>query len=211
MEHSAPPDTDADARHCDGAVVARAQTERVVSWPYTRREYVMRALWIIVHGTLWKLAWKRIPWLRSTILRLFGARFASSTAVMASSCWIELPWHLDFGRHVCLGPRVTLYNLGGVRIGDNSVLSQDVYVCGGTHDYTDSTYPLLRMKITIGHSVWIGAGAFISPGVEIGDGAVVGARAVVTKDVEPWTVVAGNPAKFLRKRELRVTESKATQ
>jgi len=51
--------------------------------------------------------------------------------------------------------------------------------------------------------VWIGAGAFVGPGVTIGEGAVVGARSVVTKDVEPWTVVAGNPAKFIKKREIK--------
>ena len=58
-------------------------------------------------------------------------------------------------------------------------------------------------KITIGSYVWIAAGAFIGPGVTIGDGAVVGARAVVTRDVEPWTVVAGNPARMIKRREIR--------
>ena len=57
-------------------------------------------------------------------------------------------------------------------------------------------------QIVIGDDAWIAAGAFIGPGVTIGAGAVVGARAVVMKDVPPWTVVAGNPAKFISKRVL---------
>ena len=113
-----------------------------------------------------------------------------------------MPWWLSIGDHCSLGPRVTLYNLGGVSIGNQTVLSQDVYVCGGTHDYTDPTYPLIRKKIVIGNQVWIGAGAFIGPGVTIGEGAVVGARAVVMKDVPPWTVVVGNPARVLKNRQL---------
>lgn len=52
----------------------------------------------------------------------------------------------------------------------------------------------------IGHDVWIGAEAMIMPGVKVGDGAMIGSRAVVTKDVEPYTIVAGNPAKPIRKR-----------
>ena len=59
------------------------------------------------------------------------------------------------------------------------------------------------MAITIGDGVWLGARAIILPGVTIGEGAVVAAGAVVTKDVEPWAVVGGNPAKFIKKRELK--------
>jgi putative colanic acid biosynthesis acetyltransferase WcaF len=111
-----------------------------------------------------------------------------------------MPWNLTMGEDVSVGPRVILYNLGQLTIGQRSVLSQDVYVCGGTHDYTKSSYPLIRTPITIGDDVWIAAGAFIGPGVTIGDGAVVGARAVVVRDVPPWTVVAGNPAKVIKDR-----------
>lgn len=55
-------------------------------------------------------------------------------------------------------------------------------------------------KVFIGNDVWIGAGAIILPGISIGDGAVVGAGSIVTKDIEPYSIVAGNPAKVLRKR-----------
>ena len=113
-----------------------------------------------------------------------------------------MPWDLKIRKSCIFGTRVQLYNLGGLEIGDHTVLSQDVYVCGGTHDYTDPTYPLVRKKNKIGSYVWVAAGAFIHPGVTIGDGAVIGARAVVTRDVEPWTVVSGHPAKVVRKREI---------
>jgi len=113
------------------------------------------------------------------------------------------PWDIRLGEYVTLGPRVHLYNLSKISIGDNTVISQDAYLCGGSHDYQDATMPLLRQDIIIGKNVWICAGAFIGPGVTIGDGAVVAARAVVMKDVEPWTVVGGNPAKFIKKRVIK--------
>lgn len=102
-----------------------------------------------------------------------------------------------------MGPRTQIYNLGAFTLGNRSIISQDVYVCGGTHDYTSPTYPLLRRDVVIEDDVWICAGAFIGPGVRIGQGAVVGARAVVVKDVPPWTVVAGNPAREIKKRVLK--------
>lgn len=61
-------------------------------------------------------------------------------------------------------------------------------------------HPSTKGDVVIGNDVWIGANALILSGVHIGDGAVIGACSVVTKDVEPYTIVAGNPAKMIRKR-----------
>jgi putative colanic acid biosynthesis acetyltransferase WcaF len=166
---------------------------------YRLREYVGRLLWHLCWLTLWKLCWKRFYVLRVVLLKLFGAQLSVKNQ-MAASTWVEIPWNMRMGEYSTLGPRVILYNLGTVTIGSNTVISQDAYLCGGTHDHTRPTMPLIKAPITIGNQVWICAGAFIGPGVTIGDGAVVGARAVVVKDVEPWTIVAGNPAKVIKRR-----------
>ena len=73
----------------------------------------------------------------------------------------------------------------------------------GSHDISSPAFKLTTKSIAIGDNVWVATGATILPGVMIGEGAVVAAGAVVTKDVEPWTVVGGNPAKFIKKRELK--------
>jgi putative colanic acid biosynthesis acetyltransferase WcaF len=172
------------------------------SWPYPARTYVKRILWACVWHTVWKLAWRRVPTLRPLLLRAFGADVGLRSGFDGSTR-IEMQWLLRVGNHCSIGPRVTIYNLGSVCVGDNTVISQDAYLCAGTHDYTVPGYPLKRTKITVGNWVWIAAGAFIGPGVTVGDGAVAGARAVVTKDVPPWTVVAGNPARPIKKRELK--------
>ena len=122
---------------------------------------------------------------------------------------IEFPWELEIGKHVAIGPRTHLYNLGGLSIGDNTVLSQDVYVCGGTHDYTDPALPLLTPPVQVGTDAWICARAFIGPGVTVGAGAIVAACGVAVKDVEPWTIVGGNPVKSNDKRRISVRASAA--
>lgn len=88
-------------------------------------------------------------------------------------------------------------------IGKNVCIGEDVRLITGSHDVTSPHFNLVTRPITINDNVWIATGAIVLPGVTIGEGAVVGAGSVVTKDVEPWSVVAGNPAKFIKKRELK--------
>jgi putative colanic acid biosynthesis acetyltransferase WcaF len=176
--------------------------DQATRWPYSPWVYARRALWRVTWLTVWQLCWKRFYTLRAGLIRMFGGRTARYVN-LARTAWIEMPWQITLGDYVAIGSHVVLYNLGELTIGDHTVLSQDVYVCGGTHDYTDPRLPLLRKPITIGSHVWIGAGAFIGPGVNVGDGCVIGARAVIVKDVDPWTVVAGNPARFIRRREMK--------
>ena len=104
------------------------------------------------------------------------------------------------GEHSCLADGVLVYNLGPLSIGDHTVISQRVHICNGSHDYSKSDLPLLRPTSKIGSGVWICADAFIGPGVTIGDNAIVGACAVVTHDVPPMKIVAGNPAVVIRER-----------
>lgn len=106
------------------------------------------------------------------------------------------------GDYSCLGDSVICYNIGGVRIGANSTVSQYSHLCSSSHDYTKPNMPQTFAEIIIEDQVWVCADAFIAPGITIGQGAVVGSRAVVTKDVESWTVVGGNPAKPIKKRIL---------
>ena len=88
-------------------------------------------------------------------------------------------------------------------LGVVNMIAQETMLCGGTHDLSLRTLPLLVGDTDVGKYVFIGARALVLPGANLGEGSVVGAGAVVTKDVEPWTVVGGNPAKLIKKRELK--------
>ena len=135
------------------------------------------------------------------MLRAFGATVGPGVHVYPSAI-ITLPWLLEVGEWSALGDSVLVYNLGSVRIGSRVTISQRAHLCAGTHDYRQASMPLERRPISIGDAAWICADAFVGPGVSVGEGAVVGARAVVVRDVEPWTVVAGNPARVVGRRSL---------
>jgi putative colanic acid biosynthesis acetyltransferase WcaF len=175
--------------------------DRTAGYPYRLREYLVRFLWEWVQRVFIRPSPRRAHGWRRFWLRRFGARLARTAFTKASTA-VKHPWLLGLGDHCTLSEGVTIYNLGPVVIGDHTVLSQDVYVCAGTHDYTRPDLPLVRSPVTIGSGVWICAGAFIGPGVIIGDNSIVGARAVVVKDVPPGVIVAGNPARIVKKRPM---------
>jgi putative colanic acid biosynthesis acetyltransferase WcaF len=97
---------------------------------------------------------------------------------------------------------VDCYNQGTITVGKEVTISQKAYLCASSHDYSDPNHPLSLHPIVVEDRAWIAADAFIGPDVRVLEGAVVGARAVVFGDVEAWTVVAGNPARFIKKRVL---------
>ena len=116
---------------------------------------------------------------------------------------MDYPWNFSIGDQSSIGEHAWIYCLDKITIGKNCCIGEDVRLLTGSHDVHVPTFDLVTKPISIKDDVWIATGAYVMPGVTIGEGAVVAAGAVVTKDVEPWTVVGGNPAKFIKKRELR--------
>lgn len=136
---------------------------------------------------------------RLFVLRRFGAKIGSGSIVHASAL-VWAPWNLEIGQRTCVGPNTNLYNPDKIKLGNKVSISQYSYLCTASHDITKKDNPLVTAPIIVGDRAWIAADAFVGMNVTIGEGAVVGARAAVFKDVEPWTVVGGNPAKFIKKR-----------
>lgn len=139
---------------------------------------------------------------RRLILIMFGAKIGKGSIIYSSSK-IWAPWNLETGQLTCIGPCTRIYNPGKIVIGNKVAISQYSYLCTATHAYETKLNTLYWEPIIIKDWVWVAADAFIGPGVTIGEGAVVGARAAVFKDVEPWTVVGGNPAKYIKKRVIK--------
>ena len=160
---------------------------------------VKRLIWSIVQGTLYRWSFHTSHQWRAFLLRIFGASVAEGCTIRRTSR-VYYPWMLTMGPLACLGDDVTVYNLGAVTLGERATISQEAYLCAGTHDYTKLSMPLVTLPITLKADSWICARAFIGPGVTVGEGAIVGAAAVAMKDVPDWTIVAGNPAKFVRER-----------
>lgn len=165
-----------------------------------RKHQIIRLVW----GIVWTLFARPLPnsvgsaWKRF-LLRSFGAKIAD-TAVVYSSAKVYYPANLTMDTYACIASAVDCYNVAPVHVGANATVSQGAYLCTASHDITDPLHHLITAPIDIKDQAWVAADAFVGMGVTVGQGAVVGARAAVFKDVEPWTVVGGNPAKFLKKR-----------
>ena len=84
-------------------------------------------------------------------------------------------------------------------LGEGAVVSQGAFLCAASHDYKDPGFPLIHGAIVVGKKAWVAARAIVLMGVTIGEGSVVGAGSVVTSDVPPNTVCAGNPARVVKK------------
>jgi putative colanic acid biosynthesis acetyltransferase WcaF len=176
-------------------IVANRQSAK-----YSRAEIVRRLLWT-VGQLLFRVSPRPFFACRRLILRCFGATVGAHVHTYPSTR-IYFPWNLRIGDWSAIGENALVYNLGPITIGQKVTISHGAHLCAGTHDYTRADMPLLKPPITIGDQVWICADAFVGPGVTVGEGAVVGARAVVIKNVAPWTVVVGNPAQPVKRREL---------
>ena len=110
---------------------------------------------------------------------------------------------LKIGKGSIIGDRAILDARNGIEIGENVNFSTGVSIWTEQHDHRDSNFKCISnesFKVSIGNRVWIGPNVIILHSVTIGDGAVVGAGSVVTKDVPPFTVVGGIPAKIINKR-----------
>ena len=161
--------------------------------------YKKRLLWILINHSIYRLLRPHFfnPF-RNFILEIFGAQLTNESCV-CSSATIFAPWNLKMGRAI-IGPGTYVYNKAFVTLGDDCVVSQNSELCTASHDISDIMLPVKNAPINLCDKVWVASHVFIGPGVTIGEGAVVGATSSVFKDVEPWTVVGGNPAKVIKKR-----------
>ena len=139
---------------------------------------------------------------RILLLKIFGSKICWSSGVYASSK-IWAPFNLKLGKNSWLGPYTIVYNVDMISIKDNVVVSQYSYLCTASHDFENTLFPLIHRKIEINNHVWVGADVFIGMGVVLGEGSIVGARSSVFKDIESNTIVGGNPAKFIKYRNIK--------
>lgn len=137
------------------------------------------------------------------ILRqIYGLRNVHKTFYMVGKS--EISKDLIAGCYTYIGPKCEIY--ANVKIGDYTMLASEVKIIGGDHKYDNPNRPMIFsgrdiIKVTnIGKDVWVGSRSIILAGVNIGDGAIIAAGSVISKDVEPYTIVGGVPAKFIKNR-----------
>lgn len=135
--------------------------------------------------------------------RVMGFEVAPTATIFMSAVF-DCAGGFSLGEHSTINARCRLDARGGLQIGRNVSVSDDCRLITADHDPRDVRFSGRLKGIVIEDHVWLGTSVIVLPGVRLGQGCVVGAGAVVTKDVEPFAIVAGNPAKKIgdRPREL---------
>lgn len=126
----------------------------------------------------------------------------------AQNAVVNPPFFCDYGTHISVGKNFfanyncTIIDVAKVTIGDNCQFAPNVSIYTAGHplhpDIRNTLYEY-GIHVTIGNNVWIGGNSVVLPGVNIGDNCVIGAGSVVTKDIPPWSLAAGNPCRVIRK------------
>lgn len=166
------------------------------------REKVMRGIYCLLAKNLPRS--RRFPLakkLRGGVARMIGARLGRNVNIEHGA---DFDSGLSIGDNSSLG--IDSEAFGPIRIGRDVMMGPECVILTRNHAHFRTDVPMIRQgyedyrPVTIGDDVWIGRRVIILPGVSIGDGAIVSAGAVVTKDVEPYTVVGGVPAKKIKDR-----------
>lgn len=179
--------------------------------PVTDQKSAYESPWSIrtrIKRTLYELTWALTcrltpnplnPW-RLLVLRLYGAKI-SGRPYVAASAKVRMPWNVTLEHRACVAPGSEVYALGKIILRERCTIAQHCYLCTGSHDVTQESLPLTVGSIEVGPDALLFAFTFVAPGVTIGEGAVIGAASVVTKDMPPWTICAGNPCKPIKPRQ----------
>ncbi len=156
-------------------------------------------LWYLINILFFRSPLVPISSIKRSLLRLFGAKIGSGV-VIKPRVNIKYPWFLSVDDNTWIGEDVWIDNLAQVTIGKNVCLSQGAMILCGSHDYTKPAFDLLIGPIILEDGVWIGAQAVVSLGVTCQSHSVLTLKSVANKNLKPYYIYQGNPAKEIRLR-----------
>lgn len=161
-----------------------------------------------INGVNWLLTNSIIPHLPSQTFRNLGMRMMgvnmSKNVKFFSGFSVRSPKKLKIEDGVSIGPKVLLDARCGITIRKSAVIAYDAVIWSLNHDYNDEHFCGKGAPVEIGEYAWICSRAIILPGITIGKGSVIASGAIVTKNVPPYAIVAGVPAKVIGHREEKV-------
>jgi putative colanic acid biosynthesis acetyltransferase WcaF len=169
------------------------------------RNRLLRLVWGIVYALLFRPSPRPFHGWRNFLLRGFGATIGKGSHIYPTAR-IWAPWNLHCEDHVTIADDAVVYNPDILTMRSHAIVSQQAYLCGATHDYENPAFPLISFPTTLGAYSWVCARATVMPAVNVGEGAILALGSVAAKDLSPWTVYAGVPAKPVKVRAIRAAK-----
>ena len=166
---------------------------------YSLQNRVRRLFWNICYALLFRTSPTPFFAWRGWLLRVFGAKLGPACKFYPK-CWVWAPWNLVCEDMVAVADGAELYNPSPFFMGSHMIVSQGAYVCGATHLYNEQSFKLVSFPMRFGAYSWICARAAVNPGVNVGEGAILALGAIATKDLEPFGIYAGVPARKIKER-----------
>jgi putative colanic acid biosynthesis acetyltransferase WcaF len=201
---------DADLHSYASATMTTGGPDPFLAPAFPLRNRLLRAAWGVVYVLLFRPSPRPCHRWRVFLLRCFGAKLGSKCSIYGRAR-IWAPWNLTCDDQATIGDEAIIYNPERITLGTRAIVSQQAYLCGATHDYEDPAFPLIAFPISVGPYAWICARATVQPGVSVGEGAVLALGSVATRDLVPWTIYAGVPARRLKPRVWRTTKMHVTR
>ena len=162
----------------------------------------MKSLFLSLYDYLWDALISNIP---SHFVRYYYLRLLNKSIRKTSSILMHVRFKglrsIRFDKNQIINQHVTLDGRGELIIGKNVDIAERCIIWSMSHDPYNSEHATIKSRTIISDYAWIGADSIILAGVNVGEGAVIGAGSVVTKDVKPLDIVAGNPAKVIGNRK----------
>lgn len=158
-------------------------------------------VWLLVEWALVSNPLQISSRVRIGALRAFGAIIGDGV-IMRQRIRVKFPWRLTIGDRSWIGEGVWIHNQGDLRIGADTVISQESFLTTGSHD-VHATMDLIVRPVVIGDGVWVTSRCMVLSGVTIGDNAVVLPGSVVDRSLDPQKVYGGVPARYVKDRDLR--------
>ncbi|MFT4112250.1 putative colanic acid biosynthesis acetyltransferase [Silvibacterium sp.] len=188
-EASAIPHSEIDSSGIDPTLVAA----------FPLRDRLRRLTWNLCYALFYRTSPRPLHGWRSFLLKSFGAKMGTTCHFYPrSKVWA--PWNLTCEDRVTVADDAELYNPSSMYLASHAIVSQGAYVCGATHRYDELAFPLVSFPMRLGAYSWICARAAVNPGVNVGDGAILALGSIATKDLEPFGIYAGVPAKKVKER-----------
>jgi putative colanic acid biosynthesis acetyltransferase WcaF len=133
------------------------------------------------------------------VLKIFGAKIGKNLTIKPKVN-IKYPWFLEIGNNVWIGETAWIDNFVKVIIEDNVCISQGATLLTGNHNYKKSNFEMIVGEIYLEKGSWIGAKSVVCGGVKCKSHSVLAVNSVTSKDLNPYTIYQGNPAKEIRER-----------